>query len=744
MGVLKEKSKKTKTTGEAHFLEALSSAQRKAVKCTSGPMLILAGAGSGKTRVLTHRVAYLVRYAGVKPWHILAVTFTNKAANEMKDRILKLLKGMGAEAWIGTFHSTCARVLRIEGERLGYERNFLIFDREDQLRFIKNVMTELSLSHKQYNPEAVQARINGAKNAFVGPDEYKSSAKEPFEETVALVYFHYQDLMKKNNAMDFDDLLVNPIRLFEQYPDVLEKYQDRFRYILVDEFQDTNRTQYLLLKKLAAKHKNLCVVGDDDQSIYRWRGADIKNILTIEEDYPNCSIFHLEQNYRSTRYILDAANSVVANNTRRREKRLWTEKEEGEKVTVLDMNDDIAESIQVVNLIKEELYQKTRNFSDFVVLYRTNSQSRVLEDALRTSGIPYVVVGGVKFYERKEIKDVLAYLRLICNPKDSISFKRIVNYPLRGIGETSIAKLEEFARKHSVPMLDAARRVEEITTIGERIRKNISEFCSLIEKYSLLKEEFSPGETAQTLADELGILKSFKEIGTEEAQVRSENVQELLSAIANFKVLHKNATLDDFLEEVSLVTDIDTWDDKSNAVTLMTLHSVKGLEFPVVFITGLEEGLFPLSRSFESNDALEEERRLFYVGATRAKEKVFLTWSAQRMRFGETYKNISSRFLKEIDPELVIRHDLRRGDDTNKLDGRKRYKPAVDVMPAYEDFSQDTPEIYIGAEVRHGRFGLGKILYKEGHGENLKLTVDFYDAGEKKLMFKYANLEVVG
>jgi len=742
---LSEKSKKKQGAEKNHLLDALNPAQREAVQCTSGPVLILAGAGSGKTRVLTYRVAYLIQEIGVKPWEILTVTFTNKAALEMKDRIVKLLKGMGNEAWTGTFHSICARILRIEGHHLGYERNFLIFDRDDQLRFIKNVMTELNISHKHYNPDTIQARINGAKNLFIGPDEFNATAKEPIEETSALVYFHYQNLMKKNNAMDFDDLLVNPIYLFEQFPDVLEKYQEKFKYLLVDEYQDTNRTQYLLLKMLAAKHRNLCVVGDDDQSIYRWRGADIQNILSVEKDYANCSVFHLEQNYRSTQYILDVANCVVEKNSSRREKKLWTDKGAGEKVAVLDIDDDISESVTIIKLIKEELQQNARNFCDFSILYRTNSQSRVLEDALRTSGIPYVIVGGVKFYARKEIKDVLAYLRLICNSRDSISFKRVVNFPLRGIGESSIGKLEQFARDADISMLEASGKVGKLETISQRIRNNIAEFHALINKYASLKDELSAGEIATSIVDEIGILKSFKEIGTEEATIRSENVRELLSAIVNFQKLHNNATLDDFLQEVSLVTDIDTWDNKSNAVTLMTLHSAKGLEFPVVFIAGLEEGLFPLSRSFENTDDLEEERRLFYVGATRAMEKLYLTWSAQRMRFGETSRNMPSRFITEIDPEFTDRKDLRKYYDFKRRPSyREGRTPKADTMPAYEDFSQENSAVYIGAEVKHSMFGLGKILNKEGQGENMKLTVNFYEVGKKKLMAKYANLEVLG
>ncbi|MFQ5771582.1 MAG: ATP-dependent helicase, partial [bacterium] len=490
---------KSKVINKAYLLDCLNSVQKEAVQCTNGPVLILAGAGSGKTRVLTHRVAYLIDHLGVKPWEILAVTFTNKAAKEMKERILKLARGIGKEAWIGTFHSICARILRFEGERLGYSRNFLIFDRDDQVRFIKNIMTEFHVSPKRYSPESIHSRISGAKNMFVSSQEYQSLAKEPFEETVALIYVHYQKLLKENNTMDFDDLLVNPILLFEQNPAVLEKYQNKFKYVLVDEFQDTNRAQYLFLKMLAAKHQNMCVVGDDDQSIYRWRGADIHNILNIERDYPACKVFHLEQNYRSTKHILNVANSVVQNNLKRLEKALWTEKEAGDKVVIFEIDDDIRESLTVVDLIKQELSQNGRNFSEFAILYRTNAQSRVLEDALRTAGIPYVVVGGVKFYERKEIKDVLAYLRLICNPKDSISFKRVVNFPLRGIGETSIAKIEAFAREQNISMLEAAGRAAEITSISSRIQKNVADFYALINKYSSLKNQFSAGELARAL-----------------------------------------------------------------------------------------------------------------------------------------------------------------------------------------------------------------------------------------------------
>lgn len=714
--------------------------QRAAVTHTEGPVLVVAGAGSGKTRVLTHRVAYLIDQGNVRAWEILAVTFTNKAAKEMRERILRLTDGIGKEAWIGTFHAICARILRTEAEVLGYGRNFSIFDREDQKRFVKSVMTEMNISTKEFAPEVILGKISGAKNTFVSPQEYQSIAVEPIEQTAAVVYVQYQLLLKKNNTMDFDDLLVNPILLFEKNRDLLEKYQDRFRHVLVDEFQDTNRSQYLLLKMLTVKHGNLCAVGDDDQSIYGWRGADIQNILNLEKDFPDCEVFRLEQNYRSTQNILSMAHSVISNNKRRREKRLWTEKGPGEKVLLCEIEDGLMEARNTVDLIKTELLTNGRNFNDFAILYRTNAQSRVLEDVLRMNRVPYVVVGGMKFYERREIKDVLAYLRLICNPRDAISFTRVINYPLRGIGETSVTKIADFARENDLSMFEAARDVESISAISPRIRGNIAEFYELVAKYSALRTELSASELTQALVDEIGILRTFKEIGTIEAQMRTDNVKELLSALAMFTKTKQEASLHSFLEEVALVADVDTWDDKSNCVTLMTLHSAKGLEFPVVFLTGLEEGLFPLSRSLMDKEELEEERRLFYVGATRAREKLCLSWAANRMIYGENKRNVPSRFLKEVDEEFIDRQDMRR--PVYREARRTRTTDFSDYMPAYEDFSQEVPAIEIGGEVSHSRFGDGKILKTEGRGENMKVTVDFYEGGVKKLVVKYANLEI--
>ncbi|MDZ7261584.1 MAG: UvrD-helicase domain-containing protein, partial [candidate division KSB1 bacterium] len=524
------------------ILRELNPVQREAVECTDGPVLILAGAGSGKTRVLTHKVAYLIDIKKVAPWTILAMTFTNKAAGEMKDRITKLTKRAADSIWMGTFHSIFARILRREGQRMGLERNFVIYDTDDQLALVKEIMNDLQISQQNFSPGAIHHRISGAKNALVSPEAYARSAADRFEEKVALVYEHYQNRLHQNNALDFDDLLVKPIELFQTYPPVLEQYQERFHYILVDEYQDTNRAQYVLIKLLSAKFRNICVVGDDDQSIYRWRGADIRNILDFERDFPDCKIFRLEQNYRSTKNILAAANSVVKQNLGRMEKTLWTQKEQGEKVTVLDCWDGYDESLKIVETIQEEFYKHKRNFKDFAILYRTNAQSRILEEGLRDNGISYVIVGGVRFYERKEVKDVLAYLRLIINPWDTISLKRIINYPLRGIGTASISKVEKLARSKNITLFEALGRVHEVEELSERIKTNMSNFYKLISKYRNLREKISANELARALVDEIGLLRMFKEEGTQEAQNRYENIQELLSAIAEFSKRHEAPT----------------------------------------------------------------------------------------------------------------------------------------------------------------------------------------------------------
>ncbi|MBN1349517.1 UvrD-helicase domain-containing protein [candidate division KSB1 bacterium] len=731
----------------SELLTGLNPIQQEAVQWTGGPVLILAGAGSGKTRVLTHRIAYLIEAEKIKPWNILAMTFTNKAAGEMRERIRKLCRDDSQNVWMGTFHSIFARILRYEGEKLGYGRNFSIYDSDDQINLVKEIMNEYAIPQKDFAPRAISSHISKAKNALVEPDHYARSAQNVFEDKVAIIYPQYQERLKQLNAMDFDDLLIKPIALFRDHPPLLEHYQLRFPFLLVDEYQDTNRAQYSLIKMLASRSRNVCVVGDDDQSIYRWRGADIRNILDFEKDFPDCRVFRLEQNYRSTKNILSAAHSVVSKNAGRMEKQLWTEKETGEKVLLLATRDAYHESRKIVDKIKDELHKSGRNFTDFAILYRINAQSRILEEGLLNEGISYIIVGGLKFYERKEVKDVLAYLRAIVNPHDTISIKRIINYPLRGIGKVSIEKVERFGRSTASTFFDAMGKAHSIDELSIKAKTNITNFHKFIIKYQSLVNKISITELARALVDEIGILQLFRQEGTAEATSRYENVLELLQAITEYSKRTESPTLAGFLEEVSLLTDIDSWDNRSNAVTLMTLHSAKGLEFPVVFIAGLEEGLFPLSRSFESVDDLEEERRLFYVGATRAEEKLFLSWAAQRGRFGDTFMNTPSRFILEIDAQYIEEDIKSRSARRSASADRKKPKSSVYVdyeEPRYiDDSNRDVEFLEPGATVKHPTFGKGIILNLEGDGESMKATVAFDLVGRKKLMVKYANLEII-
>ncbi|HNS73038.1 MAG TPA: UvrD-helicase domain-containing protein, partial [bacterium] len=663
----------------------LNDAQSQAVTKTDGPVLILAGAGSGKTRVLTYRIAWLIVNGLAEPREILAMTFTNKAAGEMRERVRKLVPEMLSGMWIGTFHSLFARLLRREAERLNYKSNFAIYDDDDQYALIKTVLNELKIPVNDFPPKMISYKISGAKNAFVLPEQFAQLATTRQDQIIATIYATYQRRLRENNAMDFDDLLIKPIELFQLFPLVLEYYQDRFRYILVDEYQDTNRAQYVALKMLAAGHRNLCVVGDDDQSIYRWRGAEIRNILDFENDYPDCTKFRLEQNYRSTRNILEVAHSVVRNNRQRHEKKLWTEKAAGELISLLEVEDDLEEARTVVNKLALEMRSNHMDFQDIAVLYRTNAQSRVLEEALRRENIPYIIVGGVKFYERKEVKDVIAYLRLLSNPADTISLRRIINYPARGIGETTLGRIEAYAQEKKISIFAATGQIQQIAGIAARTAEQVASFHALMNKYTSLRTEISPAELAASLVNELGILREFKQEGTIEALSRAENVRELLLAIAEFSSsAGDEASLDSFLENVALTTDLDNWDDRANAVTLMTLHSAKGLEFPVVFITGLEEGLFPISRSLADPPALEEERRLFYVGATRAKVKLYLAWARNRRKFGETSASIASRFLRELEPSLVQVESSYRASPARRQRASYRQREA-DPMPRYED-----------------------------------------------------------
>ncbi|MCI0706151.1 MAG: UvrD-helicase domain-containing protein [Ignavibacteriae bacterium] len=746
------------------FLKDLNPVQQEAVKAANGPVMIIAGAGSGKTRVLTYRIAYLLE-CGVPPYQILALTFTNKAANEMKERIKKLVGEKANELWMGTFHSMFARVLRRECEPLGYTRSFTIYDSDDSHSVVKKSAADLNISLQQFPPSMIQSRISGAKNQLISPQQYEKLARDLVDEKVAKVYAAYQRTLERSNAMDFDDLLVKPIELFQRNPAVLEKYQNRFKFTLVDEFQDTNRAQYEVTKLLSQKHKNICVVGDDAQSIYSFRGADIRNILDFAKDYKDCQTFRLEQNYRSTKTILAAADKLIKYNANQLEKDLWTENPKGEAVTLVECTDDKDEGYQIVHAIQEESLHKKLDLKDFAVLYRTNAQSRSVEDALRRGGIPYVIVGGIRFYERKEIKDVLAYLRLLANPNDEESLLRVINYPARGVGETTIERLREFARLQHISLYNALALVNQIKDIADRMKKGMTEFRALIEKYGKLRAQMSLSELARSLVDELGILRMYKEEATSESLARWENVQELLSAISEFsndregqsdEAGRAGATLESFLEEVALVSDIDQWEGTRNVVTLMTLHASKGLEFPVVFVAGLEEGLLPFYSAEISGTDLEEERRLLYVGMTRAQQKLYLSHTKLRYRYGEPSFPMQSRFLTEIGTNGIKRRESlspRRAVDTATI-GLERSKRTrakqrqtngdgyfADDLHDYENESQEAVVIKAGTRVQHEIFGEGKVVQVTGKGDARKATVHFDDYGVKNLILKFAKLK---
>lgn len=741
------------------FLSELSSVQREAVETVNGPIMIIAGAGSGKTRVLTYRVAHLLK-CKVPSHEILALTFTNKAAGEMRERVVKTVGSLAKDIWMGTFHSIFARILRKEAEAIGYSRSFTIYDSDDSLNVVKKCMSELGISTQQFNPNAFRAIISKSKNQLISHRQFQNQALDYIGEKVAKVYERYENRLKSNNAMDFDDLLIKPIELFQKKKSVLEKYQYKFKFCLVDEFQDTNRAQYVVTKKIADRFKNICVVGDDAQSIYSFRGAEIRNILDFEKDFPETKIFRLEQNYRSTKTILSAADNLIKYNRDQLKKNLWTENAAGDFISVIQCEDDREEANTVVRNIQTQIITKKLDLKDFAVLYRTNAQSRSIEDEMRRNGIPYVIVGGIRFYERKEIKDVLAYLRLIVNPQDGEGFKRAVNYPSRGIGDVSLEHLDQHTRKHSVSLLAGAEEAEEISALTDRAKKGLKEFSALISKYRKLKGSISLSELSRSLVDELGILQSLKDEGTIESLSRWENVQELLSAITEFHDTRNEASLESFLEEVALVSDIDSWDGEHNAVTLMTLHSSKGLEFPIVFITGLEENLLPFYSNGTDSSDLEEERRLFYVGITRAKQKLFILYTRMRYRFGEASFPTLSRFISELGEtniQFVSTHKRKRGnggilESATKLPNRlkrviKRKSDEIsyasDDMPDYESESQVQFELKRGIIVAHETFGRGRVLDVIGSGENQKASVDFDDYGIKNLIIKFARLKPI-
>ncbi|MFJ7748221.1 DNA helicase PcrA [Peribacillus sp. NPDC097295] len=742
------------------LLTGLNEQQQKAVKATDGPLLIMAGAGSGKTRVLTHRIAYLMVEKEIAPWNILAITFTNKAAREMKERIRAILGGASEDIWISTFHSMCVRILRRDIDRMGFNRNFSILDTTDQQSVVKQILKDRNLDPKKYDYRAILGSISSAKNELVGPEEYQKTASDFFTKVTADVYTEYQKRLRKNSALDFDDLIMMTIQLFQLVPEVLEYYQRKFQYIHVDEYQDTNRAQYMLVKLLASRFRNLCVVGDSDQSIYRWRGADIANILSFEKDYPNATMIFLEQNYRSTKKILEAANKVIDNNQNRKPKNLWTENVAGNKLSYFRADNEQGEAQFVAGKINELTLNGERKYSDIAILYRTNAQSRVMEEVLLKSNINYAIVGGTKFYDRKEIKDLLAYLRLIANPDDDISLRRVINVPKRGIGATSMDKVADYANQYDVSIYKALESVEMIGISG-KATKAAREFHTLITNYTNQQEYLSVTELVEEVVEKTGYREMLKAEKTIEAQSRLENIDEFLSVTKSFESNSEDKSLVGFLTDLALVADIDKLDENpeeaNDAVTLMTLHSAKGLEYPVVFLLGLEEGVFPHSRSLMDEEEMEEERRLAYVGITRAENELFLSNAQMRTLYGRTSMNPVSRFIAEIPAELL--EDLKpkpapkpkqnsfsssaRTGSTAPTQARRTpsFGRAVSAPSA-----TGGEEIgwAVGDKASHKKWGVGTVVSVKGDGEGKELDIAFPSpTGIKRLLAKFAPIEKV-
>ncbi|HDS00666.1 MAG TPA: ATP-dependent DNA helicase PcrA [candidate division Zixibacteria bacterium] len=726
------------------FLEKIKSdlnpEQLKAVVYTDGPLLILAGAGSGKTRVLTYKAAYLVHEKNIPPYRILAVTFTNKAANEMKTRLIDLAGPSADQMRVSTFHSFCLRVLRRYADRIGYEKSFGVYDQDDSLNLIKRCMESLDISVKTHAPRAVAEYISRAKEIMVDPEEYEKTAAAYFNKIVSKVYKVYQQQLRKSNVFDFDDLLFWTVYILQNHEDVREKLQNHFQHVLVDEYQDTNHVQFLLVKILAEKSRMLTVVGDDDQSIYGWRGADIRNILDFEASFPDCRIIKLEQNYRSTKMILRTASEVVKYNRSRKGKTLWTEGEEGELIKLIKVNSDRNEAEMICEDIENMVASDKYKRRDIAILYRTNAQSRALEESLKNRFIPYTIVGGIRFYQRKEIKDILAYLKMLVNPYDIISFRRIINFPKRGIGPVNIARIEQAAVRRSTSPLELLLNAEELDFLKGAALNGAKQFQRIYKELVRAKKEQSPVELAETAARISGIVDSLSEYDQIEAESRKENIDELIAAVQEYCDKVENATLEGFLEEIALYTDVDTWDSSQDVVTLMTLHSAKGLEFPKVFITGLEEGLFPLSRSMEKPEELEEERRLFYVGITRAEKSLTLSYAQRRMRFGEML-SIKSRFIDELPEECIEFEDQTFSSSypgTYTGSERAHYDEQNYVAP-----NDKYRDLKVGKRIIHPTWGEGKIVSRTGSSDNTTVEVRFRWGGKKKLFAKYANLKLI-
>jgi DNA helicase-2/ATP-dependent DNA helicase PcrA len=724
-------------TPASPLLEHLNPVQAEAVLHTEGPVLIVAGAGSGKTRALTHRIAYLIREHGVSPYAILAITFTNKAAREMAERVEGLFGGrVAAGMWILTFHSACARILRREHAHLGLPTSFTIYDEADTERLLAAVLKDLNLDAKRYPPRAMAAAIGKAKDHVLSADEFAGAAGNFYEQTIAKVYQAYEERKRAAGALDFDDLISETVRLFRDHPELLEHYQERFRYILVDEYQDTNRAQYQLVNLLAEKYRNVCVVGDADQGVYSWRGATIQNLLDFERDYPDAMIFLMEQNYRSTSSILAVANALIEHNVQRKPKSLWTETEGGELAVRFRADDEHEEALFVAEETHRLVDEEGFRYSDLAIFYRTNAQSRVLEDVFVRSGTPYRVVGGVRFYQRKEVKDVLAYLRLLVNPQDVIGARRVINTPKRGIGDATVSALEGFAVTQEIPVLEAARRADEIPTLAARAKGAVAGFVAVMDALrTQLDGGAGPKRMVETAAAESGYLLELEAERTVEAEGRIENLRELGGVAAEFEERAPDGSLADFLEQVSLVGEQDEYDEEAGSVTLMTLHNAKGLEFPVVFIIGLEDGVFPHYRSMSDQAELEEERRLMYVGVTRARERLYLTHAWSRTLFGTSSYNPPSRFLGEIPGELVRSIE----EDASVIGGA-----TVSPIRAAVEQRRQPVEVVAGDTVLHDRWGEGVVITVSGAGTDAEALVRFEEVGEKRLLLAYAPLKRVG
>ena len=732
----------------------LNKEQQEAVQCTEGPLLILAGAGSGKTRVLTYRIAHLIEDCGVNPWNILAITFTNKAAGEMRERVDRIV-GYGSESvWVSTFHSACVRILRRYIDRLGYDTNFTIYDTEDQKTVMKDVCRRLELDSKLYKERAVLSVISNAKNEYISPNEFQLQVRGDFRmEKMAQAYLEYQKELKKNNALDFDDLLVKTVELFQSCPDVLESYQERFRYIMVDEYQDTNTVQFKLISILAKKYHNLCVVGDDDQSIDKFRGANIKNIRDFEEVFPDAKVVKLEQNYRSTKHILDTANAVIAHNRGRKEKALWTENGEGEPVFFQQFQTGYDEAEYVAGEIRKKVRNGEAEYKDFAVLYRTNAQSRLFEEKFLYANIPYKLIGGVNFYSRKEIKDVLAYLKTIDNGKDDLAVRRIINVPKRGIGNVSLNKVQSYAESMGMSFFEALEDAEHVPGLG-RASIKIQPFVTLIHELRLRLADMSLEELIEEILDRTGYSQELKDEDTDEAKARLENIDEFISKAVSYEEGEEHPSLSGFLEEVALVADIDSLEESDNRVLLMTLHSAKGLEFPYVFLAGMEDGLFPSYMSIAADnpvEEIEEERRLCYVGITRAMKELTLTCARVRMIRGENQYNNISRFIREIPPELLAKKSVvppapkvqAPPKDTPYQKAKEAFKTKTFDPNQFKVVKADSLDYTVGDRVSHIKFGQGTVLEIADGGRDFEVKVEFDNYGVKRMFASFAKLKKV-